>query len=421
MAETPAAKHPAHPSGTGPDSAPAPAGTAQGGHGYFLFLLCFLAAMSAFPSMVNDLYLPTLPAMRAEFHTSRPVVQLGLSFVMIGLGLGGLFWGPLSDKIGRKPVLFVSLAMFIVFSGVSVFSPSIAFFLGCRLFQGLGASGAVMLSKTIPADMYTGRQLAKIMSTVGAINGIAPVSGPLLGGFMARAIGWRGIFLVLTGIGLVMIFLTFFFRESLAPKNRDRGPWRALFGEYLPLLKNRPFMIHVILKSAALGVLFCYISSGPFIIQERYGFDAMQFGLIFGLNAMAVVLGATLSVRFRTMKKAAITGAAGMVAFACLEAGAISFLDSIWVFEGLIVPMLFFSGIVFAASNTLAMTEGRLSAGAASAILGLGGYVFGFIVSPLVGMGDIQLSTSIGMTVCALICLLYAWFAYQLPASKIQP
>ena len=194
-----------------------------------------------------------------------------------------------------------------------------------------------------------------------------------------------------------------------------------MFDEYLPLLKNRPFMIHVILKSAALGVLFCYISSGPFIIQERYGFDPLQFGLIFGLNALGVVLGATLSVKFHTMKKTAIVGAAGMVIFACLEAGAISFLDSIWVFEGLILPMLFFAGIVFAASNTLAMTEGHLSAGAASAILGLGGYVFGFIVSPLVGMGDIQLSTSIGMTVCALICLLYGWFAYKLPARKIQP
>ena len=403
----------------GAPAATAPA--APGGHGYFIFLLCFLAAMSAFPSFVNDLYLPTFPAMRAEFHTSRSVVQLGLSFVMVGLGLGGLFWGPLSDRLGRKPVLFISLVMFIVFSGVSVVSPSIGFFLGCRLFQGLGASGAVMLSKTIPADMYTGRELAKLMSTVGAINGIAPVSGPLLGGFMARAIGWRGIFIVLTLIGVAMLCLTFFFRESLPARDRDKGPWRAMFDEYLPLLKNRPFMIHVILKSAALGVLFCYISSGPFIIQERYGFDPLQFGLIFGLNALGVVLGATLSVKFHTMKKAAIVGAAGMVVFACLEAGAISFLDSIWVFEGLILPMLFFAGIVFAASNTLAMTEGHLSAGAASAILGLGGYVFGFIVSPLVGMGDIQLSTSIGMTVCALICLLYGWFAYKLPARKIQP
>lgn len=409
--------------------APAPAAakpphTAQGaagGHGYFIFLLCFLAAMSAFPSLVNDLYLPTFPAMRAEFHTSRSVVQLGLSFVMVGLGLGGLFWGPMSDKMGRKPVLFISLIMFIIFSGLSVISPNISFFLGCRLFQGLGASGAVMLSKTIPADMYTGRQLARMMSTVGAINGIAPVSGPLLGGFMAHAIGWRGIFIVLTLIGAAMLCLTFFFRESLPPAKRDRGPWRALLDEYLPLLKNRPFMIHVILKSAALGVLFCYISSGPFIIQDRYGFDALQFGLIFGVNALAVVFGATISVRFRTMKKAAITGAAGMVVFACLEAFAISFLDSIWVFEGLIVPMLFFAGIVFAASNTLAMIEGHLAAGAASAILGLGGYVFGFIVSPLVGLGDIQRSTSIGMTVCALICLLYGWFAYKLPASRIQP
>lgn len=388
---------------------------------YFIFLLCYLAALGAFPSLVNDLYLPTLPQMRIDFHASRSAVQLGLSFVMLGLGFGELFWGPLSDKIGRKPVLFMSLALFVAASAISVFSYTITFFIICRLFQGLGASGAIMLSRTIPADECQGLELAKIMAMIGAINGIAPVSGPLLGGFLAGSIGWRGIFVILAVLGAIIMLTGLHLKESLPEDKRKKGSLLDLARNFLPLLHNRPFMTHVMLKSAALGVLFSYISAGPFIVQEHYGFTPLQFGLIFGGNALAVVIGSLLCIRFHTMKGAAVTGATGMVLFTILEAVAIYFVDSIWVFEGLVIPMLFFSGLVFASSNTLAMTEGHVSAGSASAILGLGGYIFGCVVSPLVGIGNILLSTSISLVVCALIALYFAVKSYELPALTIQP
>lgn len=359
--------------------------------------------------------------MRVDFHASASTVQLGLSFVMIGLGLGELFWGPLSDKTGRKPVLFMSMSLFVAASAISVFSPTIYFFIGCRLFQGLGAAGAILLSRTIPTDTCQGLQLAKIMAMVGAINGIAPVSGPLIGGFLANSIGWRGIFVLLACLGVIMILSGLALRESLPPDKRKKGDLWQLMKEFIPLLHNRPFMIHVILKGAALGVLFSYISAGPFIIQSHYGFSPLQFGLIFGCNALAIVVGSIVCVRFHTMKKAAVTGAAGMVAFALAEAVAIYFIDSIWVFEGLILPMLFFSGLVFASANTLAMTEGHVEAGSASAILGLGGYIFGCIVSPLVGLGNILHSTSWALVICALIALYYAWLSFRLPAMRYQP
>lgn len=386
-----------------------------------LFLLCYLAALEAFGSLVNDLYLPTLPQMRLDFHTSRSIIQLGLSFGMIGLGLGELYWGPLSDKLGRKPVLYYSLAVFMLGSIVSVFSPNITFFLICRLVQGLGGSGAIMLARTIPTDKYAGRTLARFMALIGAINGIAPAGGPILGGFLAESIGWRGIFIVLTAIGLAMFLLGFHLPESLPPDKRKKGTMLALMREYIPLLHNRPFMIHVTLKGAALGALFCYISAGPFIIEEHYGYSAFQFGLIFGANALAIVVGSIVCLKFRTMKKAAVIGTAGMTLFAIAEGIAIYFIDSFWIFEIFTVPMLFTSGLVFASSNTLAMNEGRNVAGSASAILGLAGYVFGCIVSPLVGLGDILLSTAIGLTVCALIAFYCGWRSWKLPAMKIQP
>lgn len=386
-----------------------------------VFLLCYLAALGAFGSFVNDLYLPTLPQMRSDFQVSRSVVQLGLSFGMIGLGLGELYWGPLSDKIGRKPVLYMSLALFMVAAAISVFSPGITFFLVCRLFQGLGGSGAILLSRTIPTDRFSGRNLARIMALVGAINGIAPVGGPLLGGLMADTIGWRGVFCVLTGIGALMILLGLRVPETLPKAERKTGSMSALMREYKPLLHNRKFMVHVLLKGSALGALFSYISAGPFIFEEHYGFSASAFGLIFGGNALAIVLGSVVTMKFPTMKQAAVIGSAGMTLFALAEGVVISLVDNYWVFEGIILPMLFCSGIVFASSNTLAMNEGREVAGSASAILGLSGYFFGCIVSPLVGLGDILVSTSICLSICALIAFYYGWQSYKLPAMKIQP
>lgn len=385
-----------------------------------LFFICYLAALGAFGSFVNDLYLPTLPQMRLDFHSSRAAVQLGLSLGMIGLGFGELVWGPLSDKIGRKPVLYMSLALFIVSSLACIFSPTLLFFNSCRLFQGLGASGAVLLAKAMPADDCQGMQLARLMALIGAINGIAPVASPLFGGFMADSIGWKGIFVVLTLLGLFIFCLGYFLKETLPPVRRRKEDFFSLFGEYIPLIHNRPFMVHVMLKGAALGVLFSYASSGPFIIQEHFGFSALQFGLIFGCNAMAIVAGSLACVHFKSMKKAAVTGAAGMVLFAILEGLSIFWGDSIWLYEGLILPMLFFSGIVFASANTLAMTEGHVSGGSAAAILGLGGYVFGSIVSPLVGIGNILLSTSIALIVCGLITMYYAWLSYKLRPLPAQ-
>ena len=191
--------------------------------------------------------------------------------------------------------------------------------------------------------------------------------------------------------------------------------------EYVYLGHNKAFLIHVLLKGASLGALFCYISAGPFIIEEHFGFSAFQFGLFFGGNALAIVLGALVSIKFGTMKKAAVAGTAGMTIFAIAEGVAIYFVDSILVFETLIIPMLFCSGIVFSAANTLAMSEGENYAGTASAILGLSGYVFGCIVSPLVGLGNILLSTSICLCICALISLYFGWLSWKLPAMKIQP
>lgn len=379
------------------------------GKHYYIFLVAYLVGLSAFGSFVNDMYLPTLPEMTRYFDCSVSVVQLGLTMGMIGLGIGQLIMGPVSDKYGRKPVLIITLSIFIIAAIVSVFSPTIHFFLGCRLVQGIGASGGYFLSRTIPADIYSGRPLAKMMALIGAINGFAPASAPVLGGLLAVADGWKGIFYVLAGFAALLICVGIPLKESLKPQNRFKGKLIDAFKEYPMLIKNKRFMIHTLLKGSALGLLFAYCSSAPFIMQDHFGWSEVHFGLFMGFNALFVAFGAMMALKFKVLKRAGYVGGWTLLIATFAQFGVLFFLNNFWAYELTMLPIVFSLGMIFTVGNTLAMNEGRSNAGGASALLGLTGYVFGAIVAPLVGIGNIMHSTAITFIVLAVITLAFAY------------
>lgn len=389
--------------------------------GYFVFLVIYLALLSAFGSFVNDMYLPTLPEMMKAFGCSVSTVQLGLTMGMIGLGLGELILGPVSDRYGRKPVLLFTLVVFCIGAAASVYSPTINVFLGWRLVQGIGASGGYFLARTIPADMYAGRQLAKVMALVGAINGFAPASAPVIGGLVARSIGWHGIFWILFGFSALLLLLSPALKESLPKSRRVTGHFGAAFANYATLIENKKFIVHIFLKGSALGMLFAYISAAPFIIQTHFGYSQLGFGIIMGINALFVAVGATMALKFKVLKDAALFAGCGLVVVAVAQVVCYFFVDNFWVYECLNVPMLFLLGMQFTVGNTLAMNEGRAHAGDASALIGLAGYMFGAIVSPLVGLGDIMHSTAIAFAVLSLIVLSLSIWSNRLPADPNQP
>ncbi len=385
--------------------------------GYFAFLVIYLALLSAFGSFVNDMYLPTLPEMVRSFHTSRSTVQLGLTFGMIGLGLGELILGPLSDRFGRKPVLVVTLIIFAIGAVCSVWSANIHIFLFWRLIQGIGASGGYFLARTIPTDMYRGRALAKVMALVGAINGFAPASAPVIGGLVGRSVGWQGIFWILFGFSALLLILSPALKESLPKDRRVTGHFGTAFRNYIYLSRNRHFVIHVMLKATALGVLFAYISSAPFIIQDHYGYSQLQFGLFMGFNALFVAAGATLALHFKPLKRAALLGGRGLLITAVAQFACFYTVDNIWVYEALNLPMLVFLGMLFTVGNTLSMNEGRAYAGDASAMIGLMGYVFGALVSPLVGLGNMMHSTAIVILSMSVLVMIFTRMTRVLPAD----
>lgn len=381
---------------------------------YGLFVT-FIAIIGAFSSLVNDMYLPTIPSMMKEFHTTPSMTQMGISMAMLGMGLGSVLWGSASDRYGRKPILIISLIAFVLATAMSLLSKNIIFFIICRLFQGLGAGGAMVLSTSIPADVYMGRQLAKLMAIIGAINGIAPAFGPVLGGFMADWVGWRGIFVVLLLIGLIMTFWTTRYNETLPPQRRLKvNSVSDYVKAYKSLFLNGRFMIYVTIKAVAIGLLYAYISSAPFLIQSHYGFSAMTFGLIFGGNALAMSIGSSLALKFKVMKQGMVVGCIGMFIFAVAEAFVIWNKAPFLYYEICTVPMLLFSGMIFSSSNTLSMEVGRDEAGTASAILSVVKYVFAAAVSPLVGLGNMFHSTAIAYVAVTSFALILAFIAARL-------
>lgn len=383
---------------------------------YYYFLVVYLVLISALGSFVNDMYTPSLPAMCKFFGCSVSLAQMGLTTGMIGLAAGQIILGPISDRYGRKPVLVLALCIFIIAAVASLFSSSIHIFNLCRFFQGLGVSGGYFLARTMPADIYSGRSLAKLMALVGGINGIAPASAPVLGGITADTFGWKGIFIVLAIFAALVLVCAPMLKETLSPAFRTKGKWWSGFSGYAMLLRNRKFMTHVAFKGLALGILFAYISATPFILQTHYGLSQTQYGLLIGFNAIFVVVGSLLALKFKPMKNAATYGSIILSAGVAGAASALWFVHNLWVFELFAIIMLLGLGLIFSTTNTLAMNEGRMKAGEASSVLGVAGYAVGAVVSPLVGIGNIMHSTAIAFVALALLICISAFYS-----SRIAP
>lgn len=374
-----------------------------------IFLLVLLGMLTAFGPFVTDMYLPTLPAMTEFFRTSLPLVQAGLTTSMIGLAIGQLFFGPLSDRYGRRTPLLTALWLFIVSTVLCIFARDVHQFILLRLVQGVAGSGGLVISRSIATDRFSGAELARMLAVIGAINGVAPVLAPIVGGTMADAVGWQGIFCVLLILGAVLLAGCYRLRESLPLGRRNVAGWHDTFRGFRTVLRNRLFRGYVLQLALAHGILFGNIASSPFIIQTHYGFSALQFSFCFALNSLTLIGAAALSLRFRRPEISTSISCRGMLLFALAEAAALFAGCSFWVYEALLFLLLFSMGLTFPSTTTLAMESAREHAGTASALLGALCFASGGIVAPLVGLGDMLLSTGAVFVVCAL----GSWFSFR--------
>lgn len=371
-----------------------------------LYILILVGIVSAFGPFVTDFYLPALPALGSYFTTSASMVQLTLTVSMIGLAIGQLFIGPLSDRYGRKMPLIVSLILFILSTIGCLGSTTIGQFLVFRFIQGIAGAGGVVISKSIATDLYEGKQLARFFSMLSSVQGLAPICAPVLGGLLLTVTDWRGIFQTLLVIGILLLLTTTRFRESL--QTPVTGGLSAAFKAYLPVMRNRCFMRYVLVQAMAMGVMFAYIAASPFIFQEHYGLSPVVYSLCFGVNALGIMGGSLLIIRFKDVKAALSLGAKGFLFMSLIVAVLLIGNLSVWAVEAALFVLLVCLGMILPTSTTLALEPVRENSGNASAILGFLTFFVGGVCSPLAGLGNMLVSTSVIIVICAVCTLALA-------------
>lgn len=346
-----------------------------------------LGMLTAMGPICTDLYLPALPDISQQLGTSNTLIQLSLTASLIGLGLGQLFFGPLSDRMGRKRPLLLSLLLFIVSSVLCATTQSIYWLIFWRFIQGIAGAGGSVLSRAIARDKYHGTLLTQFFALLMTINGIAPIVSPVLGGYITSTLHWRALFWTMAVIGVVLLLSAMLvLKETLQEKNHGG----SLLRTSVNVLKNKPFSMYCFIQAFMLAGLFSYIGSSSFVLQNEYGLTAMQFSLLFGFNGIGLIISALIFARLARRidgQKLLGIGLVLAVIIALLTAFFAWSSMSVLALVGLFFTVALNSGIsTIAGSAAMNSVEARDS-GTASALLGMLMFVFGGIATPLSGIG----------------------------------
>lgn len=371
-----------------------------------IYVSVTLGLLTAFGPFVTDFYLPVLPEMAEYFRTSPALVSMSLTTGMIGLAAGQVFIGPLTDKYGRRGILLGSMLLFALASALCILSPNILIFNVGRFFQGIGGAGGIVISKSMATDMHSGRELVSLMGILAAVNGIAPVFAPLIGGVMSGVTDWKGIFGLLLALGLVLLVCCALLHETLAPENRIRKGMAGVYANLFHVFRSRTFTFCTLSQMLAHFTLFGYIASSPFILQQVYGLSPLQYSLCFATNAFFLASGSILAPRFGRISTSIRLGAAFMLAgslcIGCCLVGHLP-LAAVMCFY---VLTLFGFGLTQPGLLSSALESERQNTGAASAIYGASAFLAGSLVSPIVTLGRMELTSSMVMTAGAILCII---------------
>jgi DHA1 family bicyclomycin/chloramphenicol resistance-like MFS transporter len=352
--------------------------------------MLLVGSFVALAPLSTDFYLPVLPAIADDLDATASQTQLMITAVLLGLALGQLVGGPLSDQRGRRGTLLLGLLGFVVTSALSAAAPTIGALVAIRFVSGLAAALAFVVARAMVADVFPGVAAARAYALLGSITGIAPVVAPIAGGLLALVMDWRGIFLVLAAIGIVIAALAWFrVPETMPPHARQQVGVSHGLRDLGACLRSRPFMTYVACTAMGGGVLFTYISSSPFVLQGSYGLTPTMYSAVFAMNSVGIFVVALIGRRLVTThgparmlwggQAIAVTGSAIVLA------GLLSDLLPV-ILVGLLVAISSI-GLVFANSLALGIRVSPVRAGSASALLGISGFLVGGLLAPLGGLG----------------------------------
>ncbi|KZE03333.1 Multidrug resistance transporter Bcr/CflA family [Bacillus mycoides] len=381
-----------------------------------LWIILVLGTLTSIGPLAIDLYLPSLPKITDDLQTSASLTQLTLTAFLLGLALGQLFVGSISDIYGRRKPLIIALIILVVSSLLCAVAPSIWILILLRFLQGASGSAGIVISRAMVRDMYSGSEMTKFFSLLMLVNGAAPILSPVIGGQLLKVTSWHGVFVVLGAICVFMLVsVVFVLPETLPPEERATGGLTETLSTYKKLLKDRLFMGYALSQGLVLGAMFAYISGSPFVLQNIYGASPQEFSLFFALNGIGVIIATHITGRLAGKVSEKTLFVAGIV---IAVVGGISLLLTIVLGIGLIGVLcsLFLIGssvgVVTTPGFSLAMRNQKQAAGTASALLGLFQYILGALVAPLVGIGGSNTAIPMGIVIAlceagAVLCFIF--------------
>jgi MFS transporter, DHA1 family, multidrug resistance protein len=354
--------------------------------------VALIGTMSIFGPLCIDMYLPALPDINRQLHASASAVQLTLTACLIGIAVGQLVLGPISDRYGRRPPLLAGLAAFVLSSLACAVAPNIYFLTGFRLVQGLGGAAGIVIARSIVRDLHSGVALARFFATLMLATGVGPVFAPQIGSWILSLTSWRGVFVVLAAFG-VLLLLSAWWRvpETLPAALRLTGSPLATVGTMVTVLRDRVFLGYVLACGLGMGGTFAYIAGSSFVLQNVYGLSTLGYGLIFALNALGLIVGAQVSGRLAARFGPSRLLTAGLLTM--IAGGALLFIVVVGHVAGLaaVIPALwivmFGFGFVGPNSAALAMQRYPQAAGSAAAVLGSFQFGMAAVIAPLAGTG----------------------------------
>ena len=378
-------------------------------------LALLLGSLGLLGPFTIDTYLPSFPTIVKDYHTTASLVQISLTSCLLGLGLGQLIIGPMSDVKGRRKPLLFFIILYLLASLTCAIAPNIYFLIGSRLVQGFAAAGGLVISRAIVRDLFSGRELTKFFTMMVLVGNLGPIVAPIAGGGILAFTNWHGVFVALACLGAVLLFtVSLKLEETLPVEKRVPSNLPQILKNFGSLFRDRTFLGYALTQGFTTAGIFAYVSGIPFVYQNIYGVTPQQFSFLFGVNGLALIIGSQLVGRLadiipeRTFLK---------IGLAISTFAGASLLIALFLKAPLLtvaIPIFFFVGSISIIGTTcfaLAIeTQGHI-AGSASALLGVLPFVLGSISAPLVGIAGPNTGIPMGVIIfCASFLAFLSYF-----------
>lgn len=375
-------------------------------------LILLLGLLEAFGPLSMDLYMPALPELARSLGIGDALAQTTMSVCMLGLGLGQLIAGPLSDRFGRRPPLLIGVAAFAAFSAACAVAPAIGWLLLFRALQGVSGAAGMVVTLAIARDIFAGAQLARMLSWLALVGAVAPVVAPILGGQLSRFLDWRGIFWVLAGIGVLLLASAMRWLPESHPRElrRTGSGSLALLADARVLLAHPAYRAVLLISAVSGAAFFAYLSMSSFVLQNGFGVTPAVFGVLFAAGSLCNVVGSQTNrvlLSSTSPERLYLLGMALAFAGSAIAAASALFGLGLAPFVAGLAIYLASTGFTMPNASAIGLTAHGDRAGSAAALLGTSSLLLGPVVAPLVSLPGVT-SAVLGLTMAVASALVLA-------------